>query len=301
MTLNSSGPISLGGATTGQSIAVEIQQSPTGQISLNDTNVRSLAGVPSGQIEMPTNFYGKSWKANAARVFLMGGGGASGAGAGGGGGGGGRMITPTDVSSLSGTYTVTVGGVGSNSAVFGVTAAAGGNGGSYNGGGSCDSTSTGGNGACGGGGSIGLIPAFGCPGGTGAFGFNGGSGYAAPVGGVATQAGGGGGGGLGGAGGSANGSGQFSGNGGAPTTSTFNSSGATVQYGGGAPGGIATGSGTAGVYIGTPGPNTGYGGYSGVVIIRVSASFLPPSATVTPVTSGGYYWYTFTSSGSITF
>jgi hypothetical protein len=60
MPLNSSGPISLGGSTAGQSIAVELGQSATAQISLNDAAVRSLAGVPSGAITMPTNFYGKS-------------------------------------------------------------------------------------------------------------------------------------------------------------------------------------------------------------------------------------------------
>jgi hypothetical protein len=60
MALNSSGPISLAGSTAGQSIAIELGQSATGQISLNDTNVRTLAGVSSGAIIMPTNFYGKS-------------------------------------------------------------------------------------------------------------------------------------------------------------------------------------------------------------------------------------------------
>jgi len=60
MTLNSSGPISLGGSTAGQSINLELSQSATAQVSLNDTNVRTLAGVASGAIVMPTNFYGKS-------------------------------------------------------------------------------------------------------------------------------------------------------------------------------------------------------------------------------------------------
>jgi hypothetical protein len=60
MTLNSSGPISLGGSTAGQSINLELSQSATAQVSLNDANVRSLAGVASGAIIMPTNFYGKS-------------------------------------------------------------------------------------------------------------------------------------------------------------------------------------------------------------------------------------------------
>lgn len=60
MTLNASGPISLGGPTTGQSINLELSQGASAQVSLNDTNVRTLAGVASGAITMPTNFYGKS-------------------------------------------------------------------------------------------------------------------------------------------------------------------------------------------------------------------------------------------------
>jgi hypothetical protein len=59
MPLNLSGPISLGGSTTGQSINLELGQSATAQVSLNNTNVRTLAAVPSGAIVMPTNFYGK--------------------------------------------------------------------------------------------------------------------------------------------------------------------------------------------------------------------------------------------------
>jgi hypothetical protein len=66
MTLNSSGPISLGGSTAGQSINLELGQSATATVSLNNTNVRSLAGVASGAITMPTNFYGKS----AVTIFL---------------------------------------------------------------------------------------------------------------------------------------------------------------------------------------------------------------------------------------
>jgi hypothetical protein len=60
MTLNASGPISLGGSTAGQSINLELSKSATAQVSLNDTDVRTLAGVASGAIIMPTNFYGKS-------------------------------------------------------------------------------------------------------------------------------------------------------------------------------------------------------------------------------------------------
>ena len=59
MPLNLSGPISLGGPTTGQSINLELSQGASAQISMNDANVRTLAGVASGAIVMPTDFYGK--------------------------------------------------------------------------------------------------------------------------------------------------------------------------------------------------------------------------------------------------
>lgn len=59
MTLNASGPISLGGATVGQSINLELGQSATALASINATNFRTLAGVASGQISL-SNFYGKS-------------------------------------------------------------------------------------------------------------------------------------------------------------------------------------------------------------------------------------------------
>lgn len=60
MTLNSSGQISLGGSTSGQSIALELGQGATSQISLNDSAVRALAGVVSGAISIPSDFWGKS-------------------------------------------------------------------------------------------------------------------------------------------------------------------------------------------------------------------------------------------------
>jgi hypothetical protein len=63
MTMVSSGPISLAGnATTGglnQSINIELGQSATATISLNDSNVRTLLGVPSGAISL-NDAYGKS-------------------------------------------------------------------------------------------------------------------------------------------------------------------------------------------------------------------------------------------------
>ncbi len=62
MTLNASGPISLGGSTAGQSIALELGLGATSTISFQTTTVRSLSGTGSGTIvTMPTNFYGKSY------------------------------------------------------------------------------------------------------------------------------------------------------------------------------------------------------------------------------------------------
>lgn len=61
MTLNASGPISLGGSTSGQSVNLELGKSATAQVSFNDTDVRSLTGTTAGTaLIMPTNFYGKS-------------------------------------------------------------------------------------------------------------------------------------------------------------------------------------------------------------------------------------------------
>jgi len=69
MTLNSSGPISLGGTTAGQSIEIENGGNGTTTISLNDAAVRTLAGVPSGAIAMPTNFWGKSNRVAISYTF----------------------------------------------------------------------------------------------------------------------------------------------------------------------------------------------------------------------------------------
>jgi hypothetical protein len=62
MPLNTSGPISLGGATAGQSINLELSQPATSTVSLNDTLVRTLANIPTinTTITVPTDFYGKS-------------------------------------------------------------------------------------------------------------------------------------------------------------------------------------------------------------------------------------------------
>jgi hypothetical protein len=60
MALNGSGPISIAGTTSGQSIQIELGGNGTTTMSLNDAAVRALAGVPSGVIVMPTDFYGKA-------------------------------------------------------------------------------------------------------------------------------------------------------------------------------------------------------------------------------------------------
>jgi hypothetical protein len=70
MALNPSGAISLAGPSAGQSIAVELGQSATATISLNDTNVRTLAGVASGVIVMPTDFWGKSSITNTQKAIF---------------------------------------------------------------------------------------------------------------------------------------------------------------------------------------------------------------------------------------
>jgi len=67
MALNASGPISLGGSTAGESIILENGQPATAVVSLNDAAVRGLAGVLSGAIVMPTDFYGK---ANAQSISI---------------------------------------------------------------------------------------------------------------------------------------------------------------------------------------------------------------------------------------
>jgi len=59
MALNSSGQLSLGGAVTGQSVNLELGKSATAIVSMNDTDLRTLFGIASGQISM-SNGYGKS-------------------------------------------------------------------------------------------------------------------------------------------------------------------------------------------------------------------------------------------------
>jgi hypothetical protein len=71
MPLNSSGPLSFGGSTVGQSINLELGVSATALASINSTNFRSLAGVASGQISI-SNFYGKASIDGLPAVFATG-------------------------------------------------------------------------------------------------------------------------------------------------------------------------------------------------------------------------------------
>jgi hypothetical protein len=59
MPLNASGPISLAGATAGQSVALELGRTATTTTSLNESAVRTLLGVASGAISM-SNAYSKA-------------------------------------------------------------------------------------------------------------------------------------------------------------------------------------------------------------------------------------------------
>jgi hypothetical protein len=60
-TLNASGPISLGGSTTGQSVNLALGNSATATISFNDFAVRATTGTTAGtSLSMPTNFWGKA-------------------------------------------------------------------------------------------------------------------------------------------------------------------------------------------------------------------------------------------------
>lgn len=59
MALNGSGPISIGGSTAGQSINLELGRAAGATSNLNESALRTLAGVPSGAIDLQ-DFYGKS-------------------------------------------------------------------------------------------------------------------------------------------------------------------------------------------------------------------------------------------------
>jgi len=72
MTLAASGTLSMGGSTPNRSLNLELGQGNSAQISLNDANVRSLAGVPSGAITLATDFYGKSATVTETQTVTVG-------------------------------------------------------------------------------------------------------------------------------------------------------------------------------------------------------------------------------------
>jgi hypothetical protein len=251
-------------------------------------------------------------------VLLSGGGGGGGgetnaAGDGGGGGGAGGYKTGT-VSMNAGTYSIEVGGGGagdttrtsfgggtngslsrihqSGTTVYSLTVDGGGAGGGNDGvgqnggcGGGCsgDGASAGtgnaggnGGGASGGrsgGGGGGILPANG---GTQTNGGNGGAGKADAIKSISM-----GGGGAGGSGSNGNANGSASDGGGANANGTNNKGGG----GGGA----------------RSGPNNGYNGGSGVVILKSTTQASATTGSPTATTSGSFYIYEFQSSGSITY
>jgi hypothetical protein len=70
MPLNSSGPISLGGATVGQSVNLELGFAATATITMNTTAVRTLAGFPTAGTQYSmSNFYGKSNRPTASFTY----------------------------------------------------------------------------------------------------------------------------------------------------------------------------------------------------------------------------------------
>lgn len=136
MALLNDGEISLGGNVTGRSINLELSRAFDARVSLNDANVRSLAGILSGTISLE-NFYGKSvyiygqeeftspgtytWVCpqgvTAVSVVCIGGGGGGDAGSDlvgvGGGGGGGGLAFRNNITVIPGqSYTVVVGAGG---------------------------------------------------------------------------------------------------------------------------------------------------------------------------------------------
>jgi hypothetical protein len=332
MTLNATGPLSLGGCTPGQSVNLELGQTGTQTITMDDTNVRALAGVATGQIGFD-NLQGKS---NAPTGYTLqylvvagGGGGWQGSG-----GGGGGVVCGSLAVAQGTTYTITVGtkglgnffsSTGSPSTFSGgdllVTA--------LGGGGINPANGRGGPGGSGGGGisstygtatqpgqsqSVGSCGTYNNRGnrggiqngGGGGAGGQGGNGYGpSGLGGAggagytwtytgATYAGGGGGGGV--YGGPGRGGGGGSGGGGSGGPITVPGSGGNATYYGSGGGGWG-----AGTVPGGSGPYAGGDGYAGVVILAVPTGNYPgsyaPQAS-TPGSAPGMTVLTYTAPGT---
>lgn len=315
MTMNSSGPISLGGSTAGQSVNLEIQNTATQTISFNDAKVRTLTGTSAGgQLSMPNQFYSTSYAYLMTYLVVAGGGGGGTYFCGGGGGAGGVLNSNANV--LPGTaLSIVVGSGGSQGANGGDSSFNGlyTYGGGYGGSG----LQVGGNGGSGGGGGYAQY-------GQGANTWAGGSGVTGQGNAGGTGVGqyngvwaGGGGGGAGGIGGSENFGQFYVGTGGPGTTVNIGGVNYTVGGGGGG-GGTANGSGGsypsaggsggggAGGVNGTNGTGGGGGavasGGSGIVVIAIPTARFSGVYTGSPtiITSGSNTILQFYANGSYT-
>lgn len=288
-------------------VNVELAKSSTATISLNDSDVRALAGVPSGAISMQ-NLQGKS-NTLTVQYLVIAGGGSGGQGidrnhgGGGGGAGGYRCSVPGELSGQNysaeaqltlakGAYTVTVGAgasvngfggtgnQGGNSVFATITSTGGGRGGSYFAGG----PTVGGSGGGGGVSNSYYVGAAGTAG-QGFGGGNGQTGYAD----------------YGGSGGGAGGAGATAAYGGGGIASSITGSSATRAVGGAA-GALGGGAGAANTGGGGGGGYAGSGaqtGGSGLVVVRYLGTQRASGGSVS--SSGGYTIHTFTSSGTFTF
>lgn len=316
MTMNSSGPISLGGSVVGQSISLELGQPAIATISLGGS-ARSLAQVPTGQIQMPTNFYGKSIQFLVE--YLLVGGGGGGGGHYGGGAGAGGYLTGNASLSLSTTYSIIVGNGGTggpdlsnasgtqggNTSFNNITAIGGGFGSGGFGG-----TIRGGNGGSGGAAGQGASAGGNC-GGSGTAGQGNNGGFAGNNGSRSGS-----GGGAGQAGTSNDSSAQNANKGGDGLQSSIN--GVATYYAGGGGGGVYTsannagGLGGGGSAIGSAGGagvnNLGGGGGggvsggqggSGVAIIAYQGSQKYIGGIVDTTTRAGWTVHKFNSSGDL--
>jgi len=118
MTLNSSGPLSLGGTTAGQSIDLELGVSSSSANSMISTANDGLIGNSNRPRVLPRDWYGVSaYKPPVGIYYLVVGGGGSGGNGSqyaGGGGGGGQVVYSSVTLDAGSSLTITVGTGGPN-------------------------------------------------------------------------------------------------------------------------------------------------------------------------------------------
>ena len=267
-------------------VNVELLHAATATISLNQADVRQLAGVPAGTISM-SDLQGKSNTYDVSYLVVAGGGGGGTDGGGGGGAGGVRTGTYTLTPSAVYTFSVGAGGAAGQNisdnggdSSFGIITATGGGYGGYNIAPHGDNGGVGGSG--GGGASLGV----------GAAGISG-QGYGGANGGSGGPYNGGGGGGAGSA--------ASGGAGGIGYTSSITGSSVTYAIGGnGSSSSPSAGYGSGGGG-GAPGLY-GSNGNAGVSIIAIPSARYTGIYTGSPAisTAGGNVVLQFFSSGSYT-